>query len=151
MLQTKIKDNELAQQMLHLVVPYRYTAIYVSTRQCDRCPDAGLCRSGIPVRSFPCRTDPVCPQSLYRRHCCRMRYHYRAILGKKRHRLHRKGHAGSALYQPDLRRDFYRTGFVYSKPPHAIFTNDATLIANGTSYLRAVAFSYVLCGISRIY
>lgn len=32
-----------------------------------------------------------------------------------------------------------------------IFTNDATLIANGTSYLRAVAFSYVLCGISQIY
>lgn len=32
-----------------------------------------------------------------------------------------------------------------------LFTNDATLIANGSSYLRAVAFSYVLCGISQIY
>ena len=33
----------------------------------------------------------------------------------------------------------------------ALFTNDAILIANGASYLRAVAFSYVLCGISQIY
>ena len=33
----------------------------------------------------------------------------------------------------------------------ALFTNDAILIANGSSYLRAVAFSYVLCGISQIY
>ena len=32
-----------------------------------------------------------------------------------------------------------------------LFTNDAILIANGSSYLRAVAFSYVLCGISQIY
>ena len=32
-----------------------------------------------------------------------------------------------------------------------LFTNNATLIANGSSYLRAVAFSYVLCGISQIY
>lgn len=32
-----------------------------------------------------------------------------------------------------------------------LFTNDAILIANGASYLRAVAFSYVLCGISQIY
>ena len=98
MLQTKIKDNELAQQMLHLVVPIAIQQFMLA---------------------LVSATDPVCPQSLYRRHCCRMRYHYRAILGKKRHHLHRKGHAGSALYQPDLRRDFYRTGFVYSKPPHA--------------------------------
>lgn len=33
----------------------------------------------------------------------------------------------------------------------ALFTNDTILIANGSSYLRAVAFSYVLCGISQIY
>lgn len=32
-----------------------------------------------------------------------------------------------------------------------IFTNDPLLIANGASYLRAVALSYVLCGISQIY
>lgn len=32
-----------------------------------------------------------------------------------------------------------------------LFTNDAILIANGASYLRAVSFSYVLCGISQIY
>lgn len=32
-----------------------------------------------------------------------------------------------------------------------LFTNDAILIAIGSSYLRAVAFSYVLCGISQIY
>lgn len=32
-----------------------------------------------------------------------------------------------------------------------LFTNDATLIANGASYLRAVALSYVLCGVSQIY
>lgn len=32
-----------------------------------------------------------------------------------------------------------------------IFTNDPLLIANGTSYLRAVALSYVFCGISQIY
>ena len=32
-----------------------------------------------------------------------------------------------------------------------IFTNDSLLIANGTSYLRAVALSYVFCGISQIY
>lgn len=33
----------------------------------------------------------------------------------------------------------------------ALFTNDAILIANGASYLRAVALSYVLCSISQIY
>ncbi len=33
----------------------------------------------------------------------------------------------------------------------ALFTNDAILIANGASYLRAVALSYVLCGVSQIY
>ena len=32
-----------------------------------------------------------------------------------------------------------------------IFTNDPLLIANGASYLRAVALSYVFCGISQIY
>lgn len=32
-----------------------------------------------------------------------------------------------------------------------LFTNDAILIANGASYLRAVALSYVLCGVSQIY
>lgn len=32
-----------------------------------------------------------------------------------------------------------------------IFTNDSLLIANGASYLRAVALSYVFCGISQIY
>lgn len=32
-----------------------------------------------------------------------------------------------------------------------IFTNDSLLIANGASYLRAVALSYVCCGISQIY
>lgn len=32
-----------------------------------------------------------------------------------------------------------------------IFTNDRVLIANGAAYLRAVAFSYVLCAISQIY
>lgn len=32
-----------------------------------------------------------------------------------------------------------------------IFTNDPLLISNGASYLRAVALSYVFCGISQIY
>lgn len=32
-----------------------------------------------------------------------------------------------------------------------IFTNDPLLITNGASYLRAVALSYVFCGISQIY
>lgn len=32
-----------------------------------------------------------------------------------------------------------------------IFTNDPLLIVNGASYLRAVALSYVFCGISQIY
>lgn len=32
-----------------------------------------------------------------------------------------------------------------------IFTNEPLLIANGASYLRAVALSYVFCGISQIY
>lgn len=32
-----------------------------------------------------------------------------------------------------------------------IFTNDPLLIANGASYLRSVALSYVFCGISQIY
>lgn len=32
-----------------------------------------------------------------------------------------------------------------------IFTNDAALIASGAEYLRAVSFSYLLCGISQIY
>lgn len=33
----------------------------------------------------------------------------------------------------------------------SIFTNEAALIASGTEYLRAVAISYLLCGISQIY
>ena len=32
-----------------------------------------------------------------------------------------------------------------------IFTNDAALVASGSQYLRAVALSYVLCGISQVY
>ncbi len=32
-----------------------------------------------------------------------------------------------------------------------IFTNDPALIASGVLYIRAVAFSYILCGISQIY
>ncbi len=32
-----------------------------------------------------------------------------------------------------------------------IFTNDTALIASGAEYLRAVSFSYLLCGISQIY
>ena len=33
----------------------------------------------------------------------------------------------------------------------SIFTNDAALVASGSQYLRAVALSYVLCGISQVY
>jgi len=32
-----------------------------------------------------------------------------------------------------------------------IFTNDAALVASGSQYLRAVALSYVLCGVSQVY
>lgn len=32
-----------------------------------------------------------------------------------------------------------------------IFTNDVALVASGSQYLRAVALSYVLCGISQVY
>lgn len=33
----------------------------------------------------------------------------------------------------------------------SLLTNDAALIENGAHYLRAVAFSYVLCGVSQVY
>ena len=116
MLQTKIKDNELAQQMLHLVVPIaiqQFMLALVSATDAlmlgfvDQASLSAVSLAGqiqFVLNLFIAGIAAGCGIIIAQ------------YWGKKDTASIEKV---SALYQPDLRRDFYRTGFVYSKPPHA--------------------------------
>lgn len=151
MLQTKIKDNELAQQMLHLVVPIaiqQFMLALVSATDAlmlgfvDQASLSAVSLAGqiqFVLNLFIAGIAAGCGIIIAQ------------YWGKKDTTSIEKV-MPVALYTNLIFGGTF-TVLALCIPSHLmqIFTNDATLIANGTSYLRAVAFSYVLCGISQIY
>ena len=151
MLQTKIKDNELAQQMLHLVVPIaiqQFMLALVSATDAlmlgfvDQASLSAVSLAGqiqFVLNLFIAGIAAGCGIIIAQ------------YWGKKDTASIEKV-MPVALYTNLIFGGTF-TVLALCIPSHVmqIFTNDATLIANGTSYLRAVAFSYVLCGISQIY
>ena len=151
MLQTKIKDNELAQQMLHLVVPIaiqQFMLALVSATDAlmlgfvDQASLSAVSLAGqiqFVLNLFIAGIAAGCGIIIAQ------------YWGKKDTASIEKV-MPVALYTNLIFGGTF-TVLALCIPSHLmqIFTNDATLIANGTSYLRAVAFSYVLCGISQIY
>ena len=148
---SKTKDNELAQQMLHLVVPIaiqQFMLALVSATDAlmlgfvDQTSLSAVSLAGqvqFVLNLFVAGIAAGCGIMI-------------AQYWGKRDTASIEKVMPIALYTNLLSGGIF-TVFALMIPGGLmhIFTNDPLLIANGASYLRAVALSYVFCGISQIY
>lgn len=148
---SKTKDNELAQQMLHLVVPIaiqQFTLALVSATDAlmlgfvDQTSLSAVSLAGqvqFVLNLFVAGIAAGCGIMI-------------AQYWGKRDTASIEKVMPVALYTNLLSGGIFTVlALMIPGGLMHIFTNDPLLIANGASYLRAVALSYVFCGISQIY
>lgn len=151
MILSKTKDNELAQQMLHLVVPIaiqQFMLALVSATDAlmlgfvDQTSLSAVSLAGqvqFVLNLFVAGIAAGCGIMI-------------AQYWGKRDTASIEKVMPVALYTNLLSGGIFTVlALIIPGGLMRIFTNDPLLIANGASYLRAVALSYVFCGISQIY
>ena len=151
MILSKTKDNELAQQMLHLVVPIaiqQFMLALVSATDAlmlgfvDQTSLSAVSLAGqiqFVLNLFVAGIAAGCGIMI-------------AQYWGKRDTASIEKVMPVALYTNLLSGGIFTVlALMIPSGLMRIFTNDPLLIANGASYLRAVALSYVFCGISQIY
>lgn len=151
MILSKTKDNELAQQMLHLVVPIaiqQFMLALVSATDAlmlgfvDQTSLSAVSLAGqvqFVLNLFVAGIAAGCGIMI-------------AQYWGKRDTASIEKVMPVALYTNLLSGGIFTVlALIIPGGLMRIFTNNPLLIANGASYLRAVALSYVFCGISQIY